>query len=211
MELTKLVWNASYPGEPYEIDFDDISFDFVYTAKIDYDIQAASSRQMEFYYNVSLPHYMNLTFLKSSIDRYKNFLYLKKKYKAAYLVPTYDIDLMWHTHQLSPLNYIEDCNSYLGYALNHDDTTTDRSPGSYLNNSFENTRKLWRETFLEEYIIPGVAYRGPDPSRKLTKVRNEYVEKFFTNKARATLDFISWERLDLKGNVYAIFTFVVQR
>ena len=78
MERTRLVWNASYPGEPYEIDFDDISFDFVYTAKIDYDIQAASSRQMEFYYNVSLPHYMNLTFLKSSIDRYKNFLYLKK-------------------------------------------------------------------------------------------------------------------------------------
>ena len=206
--MTKILWETAYPDEPYGINFDDIPTNFTYmTNQIDYDIQAASYRQMEFYYNVSLPHYQNATFLETAKDRYKKFLYLKKLNTQAYLVPTYDIDLIWHTHQLLPLNYIEDCNSYLGYVLNHDDTKTNRSPGSSLNESFEYTGNLWMENFRRDYIIPGVSYRGLDPSRTLAKVKMDYAKKFMTNKVGATLDFISWEQLNLPGEIYARFTF----
>ena len=57
----------------------------------------------ELYFQVSLPHYTTRTFLRAAITRYAQFLFLKLKNPDAFLVPCYDIDLVWHTHQvLSP-------------------------------------------------------------------------------------------------------------
>jgi hypothetical protein len=36
------------------------------------------------------------------------------------LVPTLDVDLIWHTHMLSPLDYRDDCQAILGRVLSHD-------------------------------------------------------------------------------------------
>lgn len=33
---------------------------------------------------------------------------------ASFFVPTLDIDLMWHTHQLTAGRYAEDCMTYVG-------------------------------------------------------------------------------------------------
>ncbi len=51
-----------------------------------------------------------------------------------FVTPMYDIDLLWHTHQLHPLAYAADMTSWLGYVLNHDDTDQDRDVGSKLSN-----------------------------------------------------------------------------
>ena len=39
---------------------------------------------------------------------------LKKLFKEKFLVPTYDIDLVWHTHQLLATSYREDTNEFFG-------------------------------------------------------------------------------------------------
>ncbi len=44
----------------------------------------------------------------------------------------YDIDLMWHTHQVYPKAYQKDMKSILGYVMTHDDTDQSREAGSRL-------------------------------------------------------------------------------
>ena len=39
---------------------------------------------------------------------------LKKKYPSKFLVPMYDIDLVWHTHQLMSTEYKSDTVEYYG-------------------------------------------------------------------------------------------------
>jgi len=65
---------------------------------------------------------LDRTFLRTALDRYKQFLYLKTKYPNDVLVPCYDIDLMWHSHLLNPVAYYNDLKESLGALFNHDDT-----------------------------------------------------------------------------------------
>ena len=46
----------------------------IYKTKIKYDLQAASSRQKAFYYQVSLPHFRSDAFLLKGVERYKKLL-----------------------------------------------------------------------------------------------------------------------------------------
>ena len=97
--------------------------------------------------------------------RYKGFLHLAAKSKGKlFLVPTYDIDLMWHTHQLDPLAYRTDTLHLLGKVLDHDDTDIERHEGSKLSNCFHETKQLWEETYSIPYEKAGAMYRGEAPS-----------------------------------------------
>ena len=54
------------------------------------------------------------------------YLYLKQQNQQQFLVPCYDIDLMWHTHQVNTLHYSNDTTAILGFVLKHDDSVNDR-------------------------------------------------------------------------------------
>ena len=99
-------------------------------SEIEYDIKSAALRQGSFYYQVSLDHFRNPKFLDDALTRYKMFLYLKQKYPDQFLVPCYDNDLIWHTHQVSTLHYAKDTIGILGKILPHDDSVNERSKGS---------------------------------------------------------------------------------
>lgn len=49
---------------------------------------------------VALPQYQDSNFLRRAHSRYAAFLYLMKHSPGTFMVPTYDIDLMWHAHQV---------------------------------------------------------------------------------------------------------------
>lgn len=58
--------------------------------------------------------------IQLGVSRYKCFLYLKSLYPEMPLVPTLQIDIVWHTHILSNvIKYTQDSNYLLGYILNH--------------------------------------------------------------------------------------------
>ena len=100
-------------------------------------------------------------FLEAALQRYKGFLYLLKlSGLTQFLVPTYDIDLIWHSHQASPLAYREDTTKLFGKVLNHDDTDSDRSKGQKLDTGFNTTRRHWKDTFGTCYERTGAMYRG---------------------------------------------------
>lgn len=50
---------------------------------------------------------------------YRRFLFLVANYPDEAIVPTKEIDEIWHTHILDTRKYIEDCNALFGEYLHH--------------------------------------------------------------------------------------------
>ena len=125
-----------------------------WSSSLSYDIASAAGRQKSFFYQVSLPHYRQRSFQLQAVERYRRYLYLKKLNRPTFLVPCYDMDLMWHTHQVHPHRYANDTMAILdGMILPHDDSVNDRSDGSKLNASYETTVKLWKRAFGDKTTV----------------------------------------------------------
>ena len=147
---TRTLWTDNYPEEPFNPDPNDVE-DVHFNSSFDYDIEKAVQRQRLFFYQVSLPHFRNLVFLKGASIRYKMYLYLKKLRPDVFLVPCYDMDVFWHAHQAHPVEYQNETYEILGDILPHDDSVNDRNPGSKLCNSEEITRSLWKDTYGQSF------------------------------------------------------------
>lgn len=119
-------------------------------------------------WQVSRPHMRNDKFLEGAVARYKGFLHIIKRNRERsirrFCVPTYDIDLIWHTHQLHPVSYCKNLVDLIGKVLEHDDTDADRTKGKKLDVGFSETTKQWEETFGSRYWRAGGMYRGGAPS-----------------------------------------------
>ncbi len=161
------VWEEDYPDEPFDASPSSVRTDVQYRPKSTYNLVEAAQRQKAFFYNVSLPHYEDERFLKTAVCRYRQFVRLKKNHPEEHIVPTYDIDWIWHTHMLSPHSYKKDMEAYLGRLLHHDDTTTDRSPGSELFKADAKTKELWLQDYAKHLSSPGCMFRGEHPRNML--------------------------------------------
>jgi hypothetical protein len=158
-----------------------------------FDLIESCKRQATFLWQVSGPKFLlenndiNDMFLKEGITNYSRFVKLTNHPQRRHiLVPTYQIDLMWHTHILSSIkNYHEDVKKLTATTttsssggsgsgsnsrikqkiiLNHDDSIdNDRSKGSVLDTSFQQTRNLWKDVYVSEYVVLGGMYRGEPP------------------------------------------------
>lgn len=110
----------------------------------------------------------NDTFLEEAVARYKGFLHLIKRNQERsikhFSVPTYDVDLIWHSHQLHPVSYCKDLVAIIGRVLEHDDTDSDRSKGKRLDTGFSGTTKQWEETFGSRYWKAGAMHGSDAPS-----------------------------------------------
>ena len=96
------LWQTKYPTVPFEVNLNEpnpapLSPD--YQRKSSYDIVNAAQRQRSFNYNSSLPHLRDRKFLRKAVKRYKIMLQIKRDNPNAFVVPCYDNDLIWHTHQ----------------------------------------------------------------------------------------------------------------
>ncbi|KAF5795887.1 putative Glycine-rich domain-containing protein [Helianthus annuus] len=120
---------------------------------------------------------MNINqFLEAAVARYKGFMHLIKRNKerniTCFCVPTYDIDLIWHTHQLHPASYSNDLMTSLGKILEHDDTDQNRGKGQKLDIGFSKIIKQWEALFGPRYWKAGAMYRGSTPSPQITSFRS---------------------------------------
>ncbi|CAN1773899.1 Glycine-rich domain-containing protein 1, partial [Linum perenne] len=116
---TEEVWNKLYPDEPFQLDMNKALSPLGANEKpvavekcTKHDLVAAVTRQIPFTSQVSGPHMNNLALLENDVAIYKGFLHLIKRNAErsinAFCVPTTDIDLIWHTHQLHPVSYSKD-------------------------------------------------------------------------------------------------------
>ena len=87
-------------------------------------------------------YWTNPRIIEASIRRYFKFLDLIAEYRPRRkaLVPTIDIDLIWHTHQClgDSSSYCNYTRTLLGGILNHDDTieSGNLKKGTYYRKSF---------------------------------------------------------------------------
>ena len=81
-----------------------------------FDVIESCERQKAFLWQVSQTNFNNDEFLAQGVDNYFKFVSLMKKgqEKPRFLVPTYQIDLMWHTHILHSIKmYHADCRTII--------------------------------------------------------------------------------------------------
>ncbi|KAF0717187.1 Aste57867_2450 [Aphanomyces stellatus] len=139
-----------------------------------YDLVHAMLRQLDFVHKIcgNLAYWRHPQVLAASIVRYHKFMHLMAY--APMLVPTADIDLVWHAHQAaSPEAYATYCQQLVGRLVDHDDTV----PGGDLAIGYAHTFRHWTEQFHEPYSSqapthvddddksPGKKSRTPNPFR----------------------------------------------
>lgn len=91
--------------------------------------------------------------LKHCIARYRGFLGLMTQSPGSFFVPTLDIDLAWHTHQLLARRYEEECMELVGRYVNHDDKVEEDK----LATSFDVTCRAWQDQYGLPYMFCGCA------------------------------------------------------
>jgi len=144
-----------------------------------FDVIESCDRQASFLWQVSGAKFRDEAFLRQGIENYTKFVSLmgttstnetnspsdeNRKQRPQFIVPTYQIDLMWHTHMLTSIaKYHEDNLRMNGCTLEHDDSLNDRTEGGKLDTNFQATRKLWSDIYGVEYKVPGGMYRGEPP------------------------------------------------
>lgn len=82
------------------------------------------------------------------IERYAKWLSLKMRYKNQSIVPTTDIDIVWHQHILDTERYAIDCLALFGEFLHH----RPHLKGDTSLSGFVVTKSLWQKHFNEEMI-----------------------------------------------------------
>merc|ERR1711976_305310 len=135
-----------------------------------------------------------------AVDRYGKFLTLIKGngYRNHFFVPSYDIDFCWHTHMLlGTQKYLRDTLEMAGDEVDHDDSVNQREPGSKLNNSWAETKSLWKEKFPNDVNIhkKNAGYRGEPPdwwsetdAKKIVKIADNVLD---SSRIEALIDRIN--------------------
>ncbi|CAG8655314.1 8634_t:CDS:2 [Racocetra persica] len=114
------------------------------------DLVSAVHRQRRFTEKIVKNKWIDrLEVQENSITRYLKFLSLIKEKSNIFLVPTFDIDLCWHTHQLHASFYRSFTKKHIGRIINHDDT----SPKELLLINFEATAQAWNKKYHEPYAL----------------------------------------------------------
>lgn len=130
-----------------------------------YCVFASAQSQRTLLWQISEPWYKEDEFLQDGVKRYHQFLQLAKVMdRSVPLVPTFQIDLLWHTHILTSVQqYRQDCLQICGRPFSHDDSFNDRSEGGSLETAFHKTCDLWKQQYSTNYVVEGAMYRGEPP------------------------------------------------
>ncbi|KAG8834460.1 hypothetical protein FRC17_008682 [Serendipita sp. 399] len=106
--------------------------------------------------------------LVRSIARYHAFLDLMYMTSSLFLVPTLDIDLSWHTHQLKSSHYRDETLQFLKRFPNHDDSID----ASHISKGYDRTAKAWKARFGVPYSVCGCV-----PDRDSQSILSRFVSR----------------------------------
>ncbi len=81
------------------------------------------------------------------LNKYSRFFNIMATHPDNVAVPTLDIDLAWHTHQLSPFAYMRYATKMTNKFIDHDDKIDE----SRLGQAFEWTSEIYQERYNEVY------------------------------------------------------------
>jgi hypothetical protein len=160
---THELWSAKYPYEDFFLSANDEGVKKNEEEKnvSGFDLLGSTERQATFLWQVSGPRFSDPSFIKQGVEEYYKFLDLRNHAPNQVIVPTIQIDLMWHTHILASLrSYNQDCHAIMKTEFNHDDALNDNKLDEY----FHATKRLWKKHYGEDYFVEGGMSRGEPPT-----------------------------------------------
>ncbi|ORY89085.1 hypothetical protein BCR35DRAFT_350582 [Leucosporidium creatinivorum] len=101
--------------------------------------------------------------LQRCVARYHAFLDLISSLPSTFCVPTLDIDLAWHSHQLNSSKYRDDTINFVGRFVDHDDKVEENA----LSTAYDVTARAWQARFNVPYSICGCPLPSEKTSSKL--------------------------------------------
>jgi len=104
--------------------------------------------------------------LHYAIVRYHAFLDLISSSQHRLIVPTLDIDLVWHSHQLAGPRYQKDCKINIGRYVDH----VDKVEQFHLSDSFDATCRAWEKRYGVPYTQCGCPLPGNTIGQKLARL-----------------------------------------
>ncbi|KAL4081307.1 hypothetical protein V8B97DRAFT_1863695 [Scleroderma yunnanense] len=104
--------------------------------------------------------------LDHAILRYHAFLDLISSRPNSMSVPTLDIDLVWHTHQLMPARYESDCELYVGRFVDHELKVRE----SHLSAAFDETCLAWQLRYQAPYMQCGCTLPNESSWKKCVRL-----------------------------------------
>lgn len=94
-------------------------------------------------------YYSDPKIINIAIDRYVKFMELIKNNPDKQLVPTLEIDVVWHSYQLNHFKYSQYCINLMGNLINHNDSVIDED----LTDSYKTTCDIWENKYKEKYHL----------------------------------------------------------
>lgn len=84
-----------------------------------------------------------------AIEQYRRFLFLNYLYPNQQIVPTQEIDRVWHAHILDTEKYRQDCELLFGHFLHHYPYfgIRDEADRQQLEQAFSQTQELFKSYF----------------------------------------------------------------
>lgn len=109
-----------------------------------------------------------------AIERYKTFLFISYLYPQLFLVPTPEIDRVWHVHILHTRQYCNDCQRVFGHFIHHepDSEFGGKSHPSNFAQAFAQTQALL--SLFEGYFkAAGLRETGFHQARRSASPKNQ--------------------------------------
>ncbi|CAF4775904.1 unnamed protein product, partial [Rotaria sp. Silwood2] len=100
--------------------------------------------QQHYLYSFDLTK-MDRSQFKHLVQNYVSFMKLADKNEM--IVPTFDIDLIWHTHMRYPSQYQTASTSLCGFIVDHNDAIESNT----LTNAYQKTAKRWEKIYKIGY------------------------------------------------------------
>ena len=84
-----------------------------------------------------------------AVEQYRRFLFLVYRYPDQQIVPSREVDEVWHTHILDTAKYREDCDRLFGKFMDHWPYfgLRDEAQRAELNSAFSQTQQLFEKHF----------------------------------------------------------------
>ena len=136
--------------EKLKIEFSSIKSDYLFVPSI--DLNEAVLRQKDFLDKFQKHYLYSYDLKKFERSRFDNLVqdyvsFIKLAETSRMIVPTFDIDLIWHTHMRYPAYYHEFSIGLCGFVLDHNDAIESH----ILSDAYQITADRWKQTYQSEY------------------------------------------------------------
>lgn len=117
-------------------------------------------------YSASGPRWTQAKIIKA-VARYLAFLFLIDRYPHLQLVPSQEVDIVWHYHILDTRKYAEDCQLLFGQFIHHFPYFGTRGEADRLNlkQAYILTQVLYRKHFGDDLAIDQALPADCEPLR----------------------------------------------